>query len=94
MLGVVIQTENEAGLLLFSTLVPQYEDCESQSLFPRDPEGLSKGQLRPTLLNDSENPHCPEAKESLLILQPWATHSFKISLRVTFVTLQPPLVSF
>lgn len=23
-----------------------------------------------------------------------ATHSFKISLRVTFVTLQPPLVSF
>lgn len=31
MLGVVIQTENEAGLLLFSTLVPQYEDCERVS---------------------------------------------------------------
>lgn len=56
----------------------------SQSLFPRDPEGLSKGQLKPTLLNDSENPHCPEASFNPGLA---ATHSFKISLPVTFVTL-------
>lgn len=34
-LGVPIQTEKEAGLLLFSTPVPQYEDCESVPLSKR-----------------------------------------------------------
>ena len=38
---------------------------ESQSLFPRDPEGRSNGRQKPTLLKDSENPHYPEAKESI-----------------------------
>lgn len=81
-LGVPIQRRKQAYFCSLP-LSPSMRTV-SQSLFPRDPEGLSKGQMKPTLLNNSENPHCPEASFNPGLA---ATHSFKISLPVTFVTL-------